>query len=58
MEILRSATKIVLLVVILTICYLAVRQLTIAPEFKDIVLMIVSFYFGGKSTTTEQTQLG
>lgn len=58
MEILRSATKIVLLMVILTICYLAVRQLTIASEFKDIVLMIVSFYFGGKVTTPEPTPLG
>jgi hypothetical protein len=58
MEILRSATKIVLLMVILTICYLAVRQLTIAPEFKDIVLMIVSFYFGGKMSTPEPSERG
>ncbi len=56
MQILTSATKIVLLMVMVTLCYLAIRGLTIAPEFKDIVLMIVSFYFGGKTTPTVESQ--
>lgn len=42
--------------VMVTLCYLAIRGLTIAPEFKDIVLMIVSFYFGGKTTPTVESQ--
>lgn len=54
-NILTSATRIVLLLVILTLCYLAIRQLSIPPEFKDIVLMIVSFYFGGKTTPGDST---
>lgn len=49
-QLFTSATKIVLLMLILTLCYLAIRQLSIAPEFKDITLMVVSFYFGGKMT--------
>ncbi len=56
MQILTSATKIVLLMVMVTLCYLAIRGLTIAPEFKDIALMIVSFYFGGKTTPTVESQ--
>lgn len=55
-KILSSATKMVLLMVMVTLCYLAIRGLTIAPEFKDIVLMIVSFYFGGKTTPTVESQ--
>ena len=56
MEILSSATKIVLLLVIVTLCYLAIRQLPVDPAFKDIILMIVSFYFGGKTTPTVDSQ--
>lgn len=51
--ILKSATRIVLLLVIVTLCYLAIRQLPVDPAFKDIVLMIVSFYFGGKTTPVD-----
>lgn len=49
MKLLTSATRITLLLVILTLCYLAIRQLSVPAEFKDIALMIVSFYFGGKT---------
>lgn len=53
MQVLSSATRIVLLVLTLTLCYLAVRQMAIPAEFKDIILMVMSFYFGGKTSTTE-----
>lgn len=56
-NLLTSATRIVLLLVILTLCYLAIRQLPVPPEFKDIVLMIVSFYFGGKTAPTVDNSL-
>lgn len=58
MKLLTSATRIVLLIIILTLCYLAIRGLPIPPEFKDVALMIVSFYFGGKTQQSEQQQLG
>lgn len=57
MEIVKSATKIVLLLVIVTLCYLAIRQIEIPATFKDIVLMIVSFYFGGKMPETKQNTI-
>lgn len=49
MKLLTSATRITLLIIIVTLCYLSIRQLSIPAEFKDIALMIVSFYFGGKT---------
>lgn len=52
-NLLSSATRIVLLMVMVTLCYLAIRQLQIDPAFKDIVLMIVSFYFGGKTQSPQ-----
>ena len=63
MQILQSATRITLLLLIMALCYMAVRQLQIAPEFKDITLMVVSFYFGGKTSQatdapSEPAQLG
>jgi len=59
MNLLTSATRIALLLIILTICFLSIRGLPVPPEFKDIALMIVSFYFGGKTLpTTETTNLG
>lgn len=59
MNILTSATRIVLLLLVVTLCYLAIRGLPISPEFKDIILMVVSFYFGGKTQPVDTTtQLG
>lgn len=49
-HLLTSATRVVLLLIILTLCYLSVRQLPVPAEFKDIALMIMSFYFGGKTS--------
>lgn len=57
-KIYTSATKLVLLAITLSLCYLAVAQLPIAPEFKDITLMVFSFYFGTKTTTTPVETLG
>jgi len=54
-NLLSSATRLVLLMVMVTLCYLAIRQLPVDPAFKDIVLMIVSFYFGGKTTSPDKT---
>lgn len=56
MKILTSATKIVLLMVMVTLCYLAIRQIPIDQAFKDVVLMIVSFYFGGKTIQPVDSQ--
>lgn len=59
-KIYTSATKITLLLIVLTLCYLAVRQLQIDPAFKDIALMVFSFYFGAKTVTVDKdtTQIG
>ncbi len=57
-KIYTSATKLVLLGITLTLCYLAIRGLPIPPEFKDISLMVFSFYFGAKTATTVQQNQG
>ncbi len=48
MEILQSATKIVLLLVVVALIALTFLKIVDAKDFISIALMIVSFYFGQK----------
>lgn len=47
-EILQSATKIVLLLVVVALIALTFLKIVDAKDFISIALMIVSFYFGQK----------
>jgi len=47
-EILQSATKIVLLLVVVALIALTFLKIVDAKDFMSIALMIVSFYFGQK----------
>ena len=49
MEILKSATRITLLLVIMAIIWLNAFQIDISETLKSIALMIVSFYFWQKT---------
>jgi len=48
MDILKSATKISLLLIVLSIIGLNIFQIEVGEPLKSIALMIVSFYFGQK----------
>ena len=48
-EILQSATKIVLLLVVVALIALTFLKIVDAKDFISIALMIVSFYFGQKN---------
>lgn len=57
-EILNSATKIVLLLLIVALVALTSFKILDQEIFKTVILMVVSFYFGQKiNNTTEIEQL-
>ena len=53
MNILNSATKIVLLLIILTMCILTFVKIVDAKDFMSVVSVIVAFYFWQKTATTD-----
>lgn len=53
-DILKSATKVVLLLVTLTLCYCTIRGIIPAPDFKDIALLVLGAYFGRATATKEE----
>jgi hypothetical protein len=58
MNILSSATKIVLLLLIVALVALTSLKIVDQEIFKTVILMVVSFYFGQKiNTPTEIEQL-
>jgi hypothetical protein len=52
MNILKSATKIVLLALVFALIALTAFKITDSETFKTVILMVVSFYFGQKSNPT------
>ena len=50
LKMLSSATRVVLLMLIMTICFLSIRQLPIPQELNNIVTIVVSFFFGTKAS--------
>jgi len=54
-NILKSATKVVLLMVTLTLCYCTIRGIIPAPDFKDIALLVLGAYFG-RATANADTE--
>lgn len=44
----NSATRLTLITLIVTLCLLVLFQIPIPDPFKDIVLMVVSYFFGIK----------
>jgi len=48
-EILKSATKIVLLLMVISLIVLTFMRIVDAKDFMSIALMVVSFYFGQKT---------
>lgn len=53
-NILKSATKVVLLLVTLTLCYGTLRGIVPAPDFKDIALLVLGAYFGRATASKEE----
>jgi len=51
-EILKSATKIVLLMIVISLIILTFMRIVDAKDFMSITLMVVAFYFGQKTNTT------
>lgn len=51
MEILNSATKIVLLLVIIAVIFLNVFQIEVAEPLNNIAISIIAFYFWQKVNT-------
>lgn len=50
-EILKSATKIVLLSLTFGLIVMSIMQMTIPVEYKDAVMLVLAFYFGQKVNT-------
>ena len=48
-EILKSATKIVLLLIVISLIVLTFMKIVDPKDFMSIALMVVSFYFGQKT---------
>ena len=48
-DIYSSATKIVLLILVIALVGLTAFQITDSETFKTVILMVVSFYFGQKT---------
>jgi hypothetical protein len=56
MKIFQSATRIALLVLVFTVCYLAIRGIPVSEQFQSVAIMVVSFFFGTKVNTTEPSK--
>ena len=55
MKIFQSSTRIALLLLVITVCYLAIRSIPVSEQFQSVAIMVVSFFFGTKVNTTEQS---
>jgi len=55
--ILKSATKITLLVLTLALVYMSVAGIEINETFKTAYLMVLSFYFGQKTNPTTNEKI-
>lgn len=53
MKIFQSATRIVLLAVVFTMCYMAIQQIPVSEQFQSIVQTVVAFFLGTKVNVTE-----
>jgi len=53
MNILNSATKIVLLLIIITMCVLTLIKIVDAKDFMNVVSVVVAFYFWQKTANTD-----
>lgn len=49
MAIFKSATRIALLGIILTVCLLAIGQIPVSDQFQSIAQSVVAFFFGTKA---------
>lgn len=49
MPILKSSTRIGLLTIIFTVCFLAIRQIPVSEQFQSIAQIVVAFFFGTKA---------
>jgi len=56
-KIFSSATKVTLLMLVLTLCVSVFMGLVTEDTFKTALLMVFSFYFGQKTPPTEDTKL-
>lgn len=56
MDAFKSATKIVLLLMVLTLCVGMFRGVIDSKDFNNALLMVLAFYFGGKSGSSTPTQ--
>lgn len=45
----RSATKFVFVTIMITFCVLAFLRIVDVKDFKDVVMIVVSFYFGNRT---------
>ena len=55
-EILNSATKLVLLMIVVSLIVLTFLRIVDAKDFMSITLMVVAFYFGQKTNVPVQTE--
>lgn len=55
MKILQSATRITLLAIVFTMCYMAIRQIPVSEQFQSIAQMVVAFFLGTKVNTPIQS---
>jgi hypothetical protein len=48
-KLLGSATRLVLLVLVFTACYLSIKQLPIPQELNNYINIVLAFFFGTKA---------
>lgn len=59
MDMFKSATKLVLVIMVGTLCAGLFMGVIDPKDFKDAMLMVLAFYFGGKAATSPtQNPLG
>jgi hypothetical protein len=59
MDMFKSATKLVLVIMVLSLCAGLFTGVIDPKDFKDAMLMVLAFYFGGKAaTSTTSNPLG
>lgn len=58
MEVFKSATKIVLMLIIIALIILTFLHIVDPKDFMTIALMVVSFYFGKGTATSPEVKIG
>jgi len=56
-NIFSSSTRITLLMIITTVCVLALARIPVSEQFQAIATVVVSFFFGMKAGQTSKTSL-